>query len=157
MTKHERIALFILTVYSVYSALGYVGWLGLLLAFNLAFISTDALIYFFNNKINQQSTDGGPSDPLNGSSFENGPGFPGDRGPGVPSTSGTDSELTSEGEVARLLNCADHYSVLGVPRYGNVDMAYIKREYRKKVMLFGSLCLYYFLDTHKQQRRILIL
>ncbi|CAF2011152.1 hypothetical protein Bca4012_079030 [Brassica carinata] len=135
MTKHERIALFILTVYSVYSALGYVGWLGLLLAFNLAFISTDALIYFFNNKINQQSTDGGPSDPLNGSSFENGPGFPGDRGPGVPSTSGTDSELTSEGEVARLLNCADHYSVLGVPRYGNVDMAYIKREYRKKAML----------------------
>ncbi|KAL0889972.1 hypothetical protein Bca101_013955 [Brassica carinata] len=135
MTKHERIALFILTVYSVYSAWSYVGWLGLLLAFNLAFISTDALIYFFKNKINQQSTDDGSSEPLNGSSFENGPGFPGDRGPGVPSTSGTDSELTSEGEVARLLNCADHYSALGVPRYGNVDMAYIKREYRKKAML----------------------
>ncbi|CAH8298556.1 unnamed protein product [Eruca vesicaria subsp. sativa] len=135
MMKHERIALFILTVYSVYSALGYVGWLGLLLAFNLAFISTDALIYFFKNKINQQSTDDGSTDPLNGSSFENGPGFPGDRGSEVPSTSGTDSELTSEGEVARLLNCADHYSALGVPRYGNVDMAYIKREYRKKAML----------------------
>ncbi|XP_010442423.1 PREDICTED: uncharacterized protein LOC104725453 [Camelina sativa] len=131
--KHERIALFIITVYSVYSAKSYVGWLGLLLAFNLAFISTDALIYFFKNKVNQQSTAGGPT--VNDSSFENVPGFPGDRGPGVASTSGTDSELTSEDEVSRLLNCADHYSALGLARYGNVDMAYVKREYRKKAML----------------------
>ncbi|XP_010471995.1 PREDICTED: uncharacterized protein LOC104751689 [Camelina sativa] len=101
MMKHERIALFIITVYSVYSAKSYVGWLGLLLAFNLAFISTDALIYFFKNKVNQQSTAGGPS----------------------------------EDEVSRLLNCADHYSALGLARYGNVDMAYVKREYRKKAML----------------------
>lgn len=136
MLKHERIALFIITVYSVYSAWSYVGWLGLLLAFNLAFMSTDALIYFFKDKVNQQSTAGGPTEPMNGSSFENSPGFPGDRGPGVASTSGTDSELTSEDEVARLLNCADHYSALGVPRYGNVDMVYLKREYRKKVMIF---------------------
>uniref|UniRef100_A0A1J3HZA6 DnaJ-like protein subfamily C member 14 n=1 Tax=Noccaea caerulescens TaxID=107243 RepID=A0A1J3HZA6_NOCCA len=135
MLKHERIALFIVTVYSVYSAWSYVGWLGLLLAFNLAFISTDALIYFFKNKLSQESSADIPTEPLNGSSFENGPGFPGDRGPGVASTSGTDSELTSEDEVARLLSCADHYSALGLPRYGNVDMAYLKREYRKKAML----------------------
>ncbi|CAH2044604.1 unnamed protein product [Thlaspi arvense] len=135
MLKHDRIGLFIIKVYSVYSAWSYVGWLGLVLAFNLAFISTDALIYFFKNKVNQQSTAGGFTDPLNGSSFENGPGFTGDRGPGVASTSGTDSELTSEDEVARLLNCADHYSALGLPRYGTVDMAYLKREYRKKAML----------------------
>ncbi|CAN8255646.1 unnamed protein product [Cochlearia groenlandica] len=128
MLKHERIALFIITVYSVYSACIYVGWLGLLLAFNLAFISTDALIYFFKNKLNQEGTTDGPTEPLNGSSFENGPGFP-------ASTSGTDSELTSEDEVARLLSCADHYSALGLPRYGDVDMAYLKREYRKKAML----------------------
>ncbi|KAL1190926.1 DnaJ protein ERDJ3B [Cardamine amara subsp. amara] len=135
LIKHERIALFIITVYSVYSAWSYVGWLGVVLAFNLAFISTDALIYFFKNKVNQQSTADGSTDPLNGSSYENGPGFPGDRGLGVASTSGTDSELTSEDEVARLLNCADHYSALGVPRYGNVDVAVLKREYRKKAML----------------------
>lgn len=135
MLKHERIALLIVTVYSVYSAWSYVGWLGLLLAFNLAFISTDALIYFFKNKLSQESSADIPTEPLNGSSFENGPGFPGDRGPGVASTSGTDSELTSEDEVARLLNSADHYSALGLPRYGNVDMAYLKREYRKKVIL----------------------
>ncbi|KAG7537269.1 DnaJ domain [Arabidopsis suecica] len=135
LMKHERIALFIITVYSVYSAWSYVGWLGLLLAFNLAFISTDALIYFFKNKLNQQNTGDGPTEPVNDSSFEKGPGFPGDRGPGVASTSGTDSELTSEDEVARLLNCADHYSALGLARYGNVDMAYLKREYRKKAML----------------------
>ncbi|CAN6849853.1 unnamed protein product [Brassica oleracea var. botrytis] len=52
------------------------------------------------------------------------------------STSGTDSELTSEeDEVARLLDCNDHYSALGLPRYGDVDMASLKREYRKKAML----------------------
>lgn len=135
--KHEHIALFIITMYSVYSAWSYVGWLGLILAFNLAFISTDALIYFFKNKVNQQNTADGPTDPLNGSSFENVPGVPGeDRGPGVASTSGTDSELTSDEEIARLLNCANHYSAFGVPRYGNVDVAYLKREYRKMVMLF---------------------
>ncbi|EOA13006.1 hypothetical protein CARUB_v10026000mg [Capsella rubella] len=135
MMKHERIALFIITVYSVYSAWSYVGWLGLLLAFNLAFISTDALIYFFKNKLNQQSTAGGPTEPVNDSSFENRPGFPGDRGPGVASTSGTDSELTSEDEVSRLLSCADHYSALGLARYGNIDTTYLKREYKKKAML----------------------
>lgn len=52
------------------------------------------------------------------------------------STSGTDFELTSEeDEVARLLDCNDHYSALGLPRYGDVDMASLKREYRKKAML----------------------
>ncbi|XP_010524741.1 PREDICTED: uncharacterized protein LOC104802710 [Tarenaya hassleriana] len=131
----ERIALFIIATYSVYSAWGYVGWLGLLLAFNLAFISTDALIYFLKNNLNQQSTGYGPNEPVNGSSFENGPGFPGDRGPGAASTSGTDAEVTSEDEVARLLNCTDHYSALGLSRFENIDVAYLKREYRKKAML----------------------
>lgn len=149
MLRRERIALFIMTLYSVYSAWTYVGWFGLLLALNLSFISSDALIYFLKNNINEnrmpnqvpEQTAGmegrqsffysvpGPSFP------ETGSGTSSDRGPGIPSTSGGDFELSSEDEVVRLLNCTDHYSALGFSRYENVDVTILKREYRKKAML----------------------
>ncbi|CAN1195138.1 Protein REGULATOR OF FATTY ACID COMPOSITION 3, chloroplastic [Linum perenne] len=150
LSSHESLALLITTAYSVYCAWGYVGWLGLLLALNLAFISSDILVYFLKNNIHRhRRSDGsyensaGPQDIPNfstGESFP--PGFPesvpgasADRSPGVASTSGTDSELSSEDEVIRLLNCTDHYSALGLSRYGNVDVTLLKKEYRKKAML----------------------
>uniref|UniRef100_A0A803Q4P1 J domain-containing protein n=1 Tax=Cannabis sativa TaxID=3483 RepID=A0A803Q4P1_CANSA len=148
--SRERVALFISTVYSVYCAWTYVGWFGVLVAFNLAFVSSDILIYFLKNNINQNrsaegSTEQTPgmqgqqgffnSDQTHSSAFETGPGFSADRSPGAPSTSGTDSETTSEDEVVRLLNCTDLYSVLGLARYENVDVSFLKREYRKKAML----------------------
>ena len=55
MLRHERVALLITTVYSVYCAWLYVGWLGLLLAFNITFISSDVLIYFLKKNIEQQN------------------------------------------------------------------------------------------------------
>ncbi|KAL3617189.1 hypothetical protein CASFOL_038936 [Castilleja foliolosa] len=55
--------------------------------------------------------------------------------PGVPSTSQSDSELTSEDEIVGLLSCADHYAALGLTRLENIDVLVIKREYRKKAML----------------------
>lgn len=58
---------------------------------------------------------------------------PADRGSGIPSTSGSDAELTSEDEVVRLLNSADHYSALGLSRFQEIDASFLKREYRKKV------------------------
>ncbi|XVF28172.1 hypothetical protein REPUB_Repub15cG0006000 [Reevesia pubescens] len=66
---------------------------------------------------------------------ENATGISADRGPGVVSTSGVDTEITSEDEVVRLLNCGDYYSALGFSRYQNVDVNVLKREYRKKAML----------------------
>lgn len=51
-----------------------------------------------------------------------------------PSTSGAE-ELTSEDEVARLLNCTDHYSAFGFRPYEIIDVSVLKREYKKKVML----------------------
>ncbi|CAN6548429.1 unnamed protein product [Malus baccata var. baccata] len=148
--SHERIALSIATVYSVYCAWTYVGWLGLLLGLNLSFISSDCLIYFLKNNVNQQrrpngspeQTSGIPGQPdffnseqAHASSSENVPLFSADRSQGVPSTSSTDSEITSEDEVVRLLNCTDHYSALGFSRYENVDVSLLKREYKKKAML----------------------
>lgn len=144
MLKHERIALLITTVYSVYCAWLYVGWLGLLVAFNLAFISSDVLIYVLKKSIDQQSRSnsfeqragmhGQPGfandEPMQASSSENGPGPSSDRNAGVPSTSGVDSE----DEIVRLLNCSDHYSAMGFTRYQNIDVSILKREYRKKVV-----------------------
>lgn len=149
MFSQERLTLLIITVYSTYCVWSYVGWLGLLLALNLSFISSDILVYFLKNNINRQRRSGRTSEHsagmegrpgfFNGDSFATGPGLSADRSPGVPSTSGADSELTSEEEVVRLLNCTDHYSALGLSRNENVDVSVLKREYRKKVMpLFFS-------------------
>lgn len=138
MARHERVALLITTAYSVYCAWAYVGWLGLLLGLNLSFISSDALIYFLRNNVSEHGRPNGPGlsndGPADASSSEFGTGRSADRSPGVPSTSGAD-ELTSENEVVRLLNCADHYSALGLSRYENIDVSLLKREYRKKAML----------------------
>ncbi|KAI5446623.1 uncharacterized protein LOC127074411 [Lathyrus oleraceus] len=147
MLRHERVALLITTIYSVYCAWLYVGWLRLFLAFNLAFISSDVLVYFLKKNIDQQSRsnpfeqragmNGQPGfrndESMPASSSENGPST--DRNAGVPSTSGVDSDVTSEDEVVRLLNCSDHYSALGFLRYQSIDVSVLKREYRKKAML----------------------
>ncbi|KAF3969422.1 hypothetical protein CMV_006783 [Castanea mollissima] len=47
----------------------------------------------------------------------------------------TNSELTFEEEVVRLLNCTDHYLVLGLSWCEDIDVSVLKREYRKKAML----------------------
>uniref|UniRef100_A0A803MNC4 J domain-containing protein n=1 Tax=Chenopodium quinoa TaxID=63459 RepID=A0A803MNC4_CHEQI len=145
--SRERISLSVLTVYSVYCAWAYVGWLGVLLGFNLSFISSDALIYFLKNNIDERkSKSSDRADGVQGDrSFFNGEaqfqypdvgsGKSMDRNAGVASTSGADSEITSEDEVVRLLNCTDHYSALGLSRYQQVDESVLKKEYRKKAML----------------------
>lgn len=108
---------------------------------NLSFISSDVLVHFLKNYINEQkpSEQGEPHNENQGgeghfyaepfhSSQE------ADRSAGVPSTSGSEKELTSEEEVVRLLNCTDHYSALGLPRYENIDVSLLKKEYKRKVI-----------------------
>lgn len=149
--SHERIALFVATAYSIYCAKYYVGWLGLFVGLNISFVSSDILMDFIrNNPRDQESvphdrftqsrsrandfySDHAKSSPSDAS-------YPGEsraeeRNAGVPSTSGSETELASEDEVARLLNCSDHYSALGFARYENIDVSLLKREYRKKAML----------------------
>lgn len=152
--KHDRIALFIASAYSVYCAWNYVGWLGLVLGLNLSFISSDALLFFLKNIINEQRMPN--SYPEEAAGFQGQPSFTpddasstgigatglrADRSPGMPSTSGSDSEMTSEDEIVRLLNCGDHYAALGVSRFEIVDASIIKKEYRKKVNVWIGLML----------------
>lgn len=150
--SHERLALLITTLYSVYCAWTYVGWLGLLLGLNLSFISNDALIFFLRNNINEhrrpnsafeQSAGSGEfGEQGNASSSETSFGLPTDRNPGIPSTSGFDSDATFEDEVVRLLNCTDHYMALGLSRFENIDVSILKREYRKKVGCWYHILLF---------------
>ncbi|XP_062214073.1 uncharacterized protein LOC133915081 [Phragmites australis] len=150
--KRERLALLVTCLYSMYCARSYVGWLGLLLSLNLSFFSSDVLVQFLKNKVDNKKSNGSSrnserSSGRSGNMFEefqqasadstSQSGYPqaSDRGPGYPSTSGAEKELTSEDEVARLLNCTDHYSALGFRRYENIDVSSLKREYKKKAML----------------------
>ncbi|XP_009393158.2 uncharacterized protein LOC103978924 isoform X1 [Musa acuminata AAA Group] len=153
MFGHERVALLISTVYSMYCTRCYVGWLGLLFGLNVSFISSDILIHILKNNTNDSKSNDSSEhtrqtrsraghffgesshSSLGDDAFQSSSETPADRCPGVPSTSGTEAELSSEDEVARLLNCADHYSALGLTRYENVDASYLKKEYRKKAML----------------------
>lgn len=146
--SHERMALLVTTLYSLYCARSYVGWIGLLFGLNLSFISSDVLGHFLKNNISEHGSNTGQNqgragqfygEDMNGSSaddaFPSSSTRPADRSTSDPSTSGAETELTSENEVARLLNCNDHYSALGFARYENVDISTLKREYRKKAML----------------------
>ncbi|KAM3265084.1 putative protein isoform X1 [Capsicum annuum] len=147
--NHERLAVFVITLYSVYCAWTYVGWIGLIFALNLSFISSDILIFFLKDNINEQSrahsfpdqttgVQGEPTFYSSGSvppSTDDGYVHPVDRGTGIPSTSESDAEMTSEDEVLRLLNSTDHYSALGLMRFQSIDASVLKREYRKKAML----------------------
>ncbi|KAJ1292864.1 hypothetical protein BS78_01G022800 [Paspalum vaginatum] len=148
--KRERVALLVACLYSMYCARSYVGWLGLLLSLNLSFFSSDVLVQFLKNrednkKSNDSSRSSESSSGRSGNIFEESQPSAdstsqaryarADRDPGDPSTSGAEKELTSEDEVARLLNCSDHYSALGFRRYENIDVSSLKREYKKKAML----------------------
>ncbi|KAF3776877.1 DnaJ-like protein subfamily C member 14 [Nymphaea thermarum] len=148
--KFERLALLVTTIYAVFCAKFYVGWSGLLLGINLAFISSDVLIYFIKKNVKENKESSEPGERAQGDgfsghaahaafsdeSFRTAFGVSPDQGQGVASTSGqAEIELTSEEEVERLLNCVDHYSVLGLSRYQSIDISSLKREYKKKAML----------------------
>lgn len=141
----------------MHCARNYVGWLGLLLGLNLSFISSDVLIHFLQNKLNEHRSND-PSEqarhsqgrsghwygePFHSSTaddtFQSASERSADQSTGIPSTSGAEAELTSEDEVLRLLNCTDHYSALGFTRYENIDVSVLKREYRKKVTILKLL------------------
>ncbi|XP_009800430.1 uncharacterized protein [Nicotiana sylvestris] len=147
--KHERLAVFVVNLYSVYCAWTYVGWLGLIFGLNLSFVSSDILIFFLRNNVNDYRRPNSSPDQTTGvqgePSFYSGGSVPpsaadvyvhtADRGTGIPSTSGFDTDMTSEDEVLRLLNSTDHYSALGLSRFQNIDASVLKKEYRKKAML----------------------
>ncbi|MBA0641163.1 hypothetical protein Goklo_025744, partial [Gossypium klotzschianum] len=159
--SHARLIVLIATVYSVYCVKIRVGWIGVFLSINLAFLSNDVADYllkcFDNVNENMHFEEQKEPKPVMEDDF---PGqceysIPSDEPQKVyscksSSTSATTSvinqkefsakrvvkeDTSSTDEMKRILNSTDHYEALGFPRHIKIDSGILKKEYRKKAML----------------------
>ncbi|KAE8706507.1 putative ATP binding protein [Hibiscus syriacus] len=158
---YARLIVLIATPYSIYFVKVRVGWLGVFLSINLAFLSNDVLNYllerFDNVSENMQYEEPKESKPvmeddLSGKCEYSIPTNESEKVQPCKSSSkpATESvikkkefsankvvkeETSSADEMTRILNCTDHYQALGIPRYTKSDITVLKKEYRKKAML----------------------
>ncbi|GAB2230855.1 hypothetical protein Droror1_Dr00015150 [Drosera rotundifolia] len=159
--NHARLLVLIATVYSIYCVKVRVGWLGIFLSINLAFLSNDAWIYLLRccDNLNERSqcdeekashstphaeseehqysnsTDKSEKFHSNKSSHEA-------ASPKriIINQAERSTEVVKEGncsllEMKRIISSADHYDALGIPRQKKIDGLLLKKEYRKKAML----------------------
>lgn len=135
----------------MYSAKVVGGWLGLFLCLNLSFVFSSLMIYLLHSNDTDSSsqdftgTTEGHANKSNKNRTRRGK--PSEASDAMPSMDThqaglgtTRSATTSEGEasavdreVERLLSCKDHYAVLELLRFAEVDLVTLKRDYKKKV------------------------
>ncbi|XP_028761033.1 uncharacterized protein LOC114750877 isoform X1 [Neltuma alba] len=162
--NHARLVVLMATVYALYCVKVRVGWLGVFLCVNLAFLSNDILnflLQWFDNlsESSSHSEDQRQSETVLGDDFteeceysiptaesENSHSCKSSSKPAV-TTSVVENQkefsaskvvkvqTDSVDEMRRILNSLDHYDALGFPRHKKVDAAILKKEYRKKAML----------------------
>ncbi|XP_038998610.1 uncharacterized protein LOC120123873 [Hibiscus syriacus] len=159
--SHARLIVLIATAYSVYCVKVRVGWHGVFLSINLAFLSNDMVNYllqcFDNASENthfeeQKEPKSVMEDDLSGHCEYS---IPTDEPTKLhqfksSSKSATTSvinekeftakrvvkeETSSTDEMKRILNSTNHYEALGFPRHIKIDAGILKKEYRKKAML----------------------
>ncbi|KAK8648194.1 hypothetical protein V6N13_128955 [Hibiscus sabdariffa] len=159
--SHARLIVLIATAYSVYCVKVRVGWHGVFLSINLAFLSNDVVNYLlqcFDNASEsthfeeQKDPKSVMEDDLPGQCEYS---IPADEPKKVhqyrsSSKSATTSvinqkeftakrvvkeETSSTDEMKRILSSMDHYEALGFPRQVKIDAGILKKEYRKKAML----------------------
>lgn len=153
IADQPRPALFVGLFYSMYSAKVVGGWLGLFLCLNLSFVFSSLMIYLLHSNDTDSSaqdftgTTEGHANKSNKNRTRRGK--PSEASDAMPSMDThqaglgtTRSATTSEGEasavdreVERLLSCKDHYAVLELLRFAEVDLVTLKRDYKKKAML----------------------
>ncbi|KAL4323863.1 hypothetical protein GQ457_11G014150 [Hibiscus cannabinus] len=158
---YARLIVLIANPYSIYFVKVQVGWLGVFLSINLAFLSNDLLNYllqhFDNVSENMQYEEPKESKPvmkedLSGECEYSIPSDESEKMQPCKSSSKSDTisvinqkefssikvvkeEMSSADEMTRILNCTDHYQALEIPRHTKMDIAVLKKEYRKKAML----------------------
>ncbi|KAH9329182.1 hypothetical protein KI387_001290 [Taxus chinensis] len=163
-SNYPHLAILNTTMYSIYCAKVHVGWFGLVFCMNMAFISSDILLYFLKGSMDESK---GQSSSEQAESYKNrgrhfysesrkhysaggedrsSPGRPFGESSHTsrvgghdrqPSTNGQNKAVLNlaEEEVMRLLDSPDYYVTLGLSRFEDIDSAALKREYRKKAML----------------------
>lgn len=157
--SHARLIVLIATTYSIYFVKVRVGWLGVFLSINLAFLSNDVLNYLVQCFDNVSETahyeEPKESKPVMEDNFSeecefSNPSIDSERVQPCKSSSKSATtsvinqkevsakrlvkeETSSADEMTRILNCTDHYQALGIPRHTKIDTAVLKKEYKKKV------------------------
>ncbi|ESQ35145.1 hypothetical protein EUTSA_v10007268mg [Eutrema salsugineum] len=163
--NHARVVVLMATVYAIYCVKVRLGWPGVILSMNLAFLSNDIIICLLQwcDSVSEKTQPEEPKKPKTVTEEE----FPGEFGyssvpveepekkvhenksankPASPSTvvsnlkevssvKVVNIETDSADEMKRILNSLNHYEALGFPRHKTIDAAVLKKEYRKKAML----------------------
>ncbi|CAL5187200.1 unnamed protein product [Lathyrus oleraceus] len=162
--NHARLVVLIGTAYAMYSVQVKVGWLGVILAVNLAFLSNDILnflLQLFDNvsesphSEEQKQPEPVPEDdfaeaceyPIPPVESENLQSCKSSSKPPAVTASVVDKQkellvnkvvreqTNSIDEMRRILKSLNHYEALGFNRHKKIDAAVLKKEYRKKAML----------------------
>jgi DnaJ family protein C protein 14 len=163
--NHARFLVLIGTAYAMYSVQVTVGWLGVFLAINLAFLSNDILNFllqwFDNVSESSHSEEQKQSETVVEDDFSEECEYPippvesenlhsckSSSKPPAVTTSVVDKqkellvnkvvkeETNSIDEMKRILKSLNHYEALGFIRHKKIDAAILKKEYRKKVFVF---------------------
>ena len=137
-----RLSVLVGLLYSTYSAITIGGGFAFTICLNLAFIFSNFMIYLLHTNARNSSTqDAFSQENKSKHKKEKGSKHADSKGAFKAEVSGiSGSASTSEveasmgdGEVERVLNCKDHYAVLELSRFAEVDLSALKRDYRKKV------------------------
>ncbi|KAF8410679.1 hypothetical protein HHK36_003212 [Tetracentron sinense] len=161
--NHVRLVVLMATAYAIYCVKVRVGWLGVLLSVNLAFLSNDLMNYmlqfcdnvserthFEENKesesVRENDLSGECEYSIPTGKAENLHSFKSSSKTSVTSTSMNiqiessasrvvKTDVDSVNEMKRILNSMNHYDALELSRHKNIDASMLKKEYRKKAML----------------------
>ncbi|KAJ4726579.1 DnaJ domain-containing protein [Melia azedarach] len=161
--NHARLVVLMATVYALYCVKVQVGWFGVFLSINLAFLSNDLLNYLLllcdnvseNSHVEEQKEpETVTEDEFSGGCEYSIPTEEPEKLHSCKSSSKSAAtasvinsqkesfcskvvkeETNSIDEMKRILNSTDHYETLGFPRQKKIDATVMKKEYRKKAML----------------------
>uniref|UniRef100_A0A6N2MUS6 J domain-containing protein n=1 Tax=Salix viminalis TaxID=40686 RepID=A0A6N2MUS6_SALVM len=161
--NHARLVVLIAIMYAIYSVKVRVGWNGVFLSINLTFFSNDMLNFLLqwcdNVKESTQFEEHKETETVLEDEFSAECEFsmPADESEKVQSCKSSSKpaasscvvnnqkessvrkvvveETSSADEMKRILDSAGHYEALGFPRHKRIDVAILKKEYRKKAML----------------------
>lgn len=161
--NHARLMVLMATLYAMYCVKVRVGWIGVFLSINLAFLSNDVLNYLLqwcdnlseSTHIEEQTETesfkeedfpteceySAPSDEPEKAQSSKSPSKPATPAPLVNKQKESSvkqavkEDASSIIEMKRILGSNNHYEALGFVRHKRFDSILLKKEYRKKAML----------------------
>lgn len=171
--NHARLVVLMAAIYASYCVQVQVGWLGVFLSINLAFLSSDLLNFLLqwcDNMSESTHEEEKPAERVMGDDFSEECEYfvptsesenlhsckSSNKRPVTVTVTSTPKECTtskvvkeqttSVDEMKRILSSADHYEALGFPRHKMIDAKILRSEYRKmvcKISTWPSLIVFF--------------